>query len=100
MLLSLLCDCRNAMLKVSILAVLCYYWLALVPSNVPCWESYVGQDVYRLVIVDFIFCLLGSFCGEYLYKYSCPYYIILYYYTVENTSISTAVFTILYYITI
>ncbi|XP_045575606.1 transmembrane channel-like protein 5 isoform X2 [Salmo salar] len=59
---------RNAMLKVSILAVLCYYWLALVPSNVPCWESYVGQDVYRLVIVDFIFCLLGSFCGEYLYK--------------------------------
>eukprot|EP00063_Salmo_salar_P063005 XP_014037840.1 PREDICTED: transmembrane channel-like protein 5 isoform X4 [Salmo salar] len=59
---------RNAMLKVSILAVLCYYWLALVPSNVPCWESYVGQDVYRLVIVDFIFCLLGSFCGEYLYN--------------------------------
>ncbi|XP_042154553.1 transmembrane channel-like protein 5 [Oncorhynchus tshawytscha] len=59
---------RNAMLKVSILVVLCYYWLALVPGNVPCWESYVGQDVYRLVIVDFIFCLLGSFCGEYLYN--------------------------------
>uniref|UniRef100_A0A8U7PAN6 Transmembrane channel-like protein n=1 Tax=Corvus moneduloides TaxID=1196302 RepID=A0A8U7PAN6_CORMO len=31
-----------------------------------CWETLVGQDIYRLVLVDFIFCLLGSFFGEFL----------------------------------
>ena len=29
----------------------------------------VGQDIYRLVLVDFIFCLLGSFFGEFLRRW-------------------------------
>ncbi|XP_066498856.1 transmembrane channel-like protein 5 [Hoplias malabaricus] len=57
---------RNVLLKMSILGILCYYWLSEVPSITYCWESFVGQSVYRLVVVDFIFCLLGSFFGEFL----------------------------------
>ncbi|XP_060757066.1 transmembrane channel-like protein 5 [Neoarius graeffei] len=57
---------RNVLLKMSILGILCYYWLNDVPNTISCWESFVGQSVYRLVLVDFIFCLLGSFFGEFL----------------------------------
>ncbi|XP_073697374.1 transmembrane channel-like protein 5 [Garra rufa] len=57
---------RNVVLKMSILGILCFYWLNFVPKNVSCWESFVGQSVYRLLIFDFIFCLLGIFFGEFL----------------------------------
>ncbi|XP_065706967.2 transmembrane channel-like protein 5 [Patagioenas fasciata] len=58
---------RNIILKISIVGILCYYWLNVVAtSQSQCWETLVGQDIYRLVLVDFIFCLLGSFFGEFL----------------------------------
>ncbi|MGH0115466.1 UNVERIFIED_CONTAM: hypothetical protein FKN15_000101 [Acipenser sinensis] len=59
---------RNVLLKMSILAMLCYFWLEQVVenNNINCWETFVGQDIYRLIIIDFIFCLLGSFFGEFL----------------------------------
>ncbi|KAF4800885.1 transmembrane channel-like protein 5 [Turdus rufiventris] len=58
---------RNFILKMSIVGILCYYWLNIVAtSESQCWETLVGQDIYRLVLVDFIFCLLGSFFGEFL----------------------------------
>ncbi|XP_051987954.1 transmembrane channel-like protein 5 [Xyrauchen texanus] len=57
---------RNVVLKMSILGILCYYWLHFVPTRISCWESFVGQSVYRLLITDFIFCLLGTFFGEFL----------------------------------
>ncbi|NXQ82767.1 TMC5 protein, partial [Nyctibius grandis] len=58
---------RNMVLKISIVGILCYYWLNIVAaSESQCWETLVGQDIYRLVLVDFIFCLLGSFFGEFL----------------------------------
>ncbi|OPJ70680.1 transmembrane channel-like protein 5 isoform A [Patagioenas fasciata monilis] len=57
----------NIILKISIVGILCYYWLNVVAtSQSQCWETLVGQDIYRLVLVDFIFCLLGSFFGEFL----------------------------------
>ncbi|XP_010291979.1 PREDICTED: transmembrane channel-like protein 5 [Phaethon lepturus] len=60
---------RNIILKISIVGILCYYWLNIVAaSESQCWETVVGQDIYRLVLVDFIFCLLGSFCGEFLQR--------------------------------
>ncbi|XP_026858564.2 transmembrane channel-like protein 5 [Electrophorus electricus] len=59
---------RNVLLKMSILGIICYYWLNDDPQTMPCWETFVGQSVYRLVVVDFIFCLLGSFFGEFLYS--------------------------------
>nr|XP_046260838.1 transmembrane channel-like protein 5 [Scatophagus argus]XP_046260846.1 transmembrane channel-like protein 5 [Scatophagus argus]XP_046260854.1 transmembrane channel-like protein 5 [Scatophagus argus] len=57
---------RNVFLKMSILAVLCYYWMNVVAEKFSCWESMVGQALYRLVIFDFFFLLLGSFFGEFL----------------------------------
>ncbi|NWZ47015.1 TMC5 protein, partial [Haliaeetus albicilla] len=58
---------RNIILKISIVGILCYYWLNIVAaSESQCWETLVGQDIYRLVVVDFMFCLLGSFFGEFL----------------------------------
>ncbi|XP_072568588.1 transmembrane channel-like protein 5 isoform X4 [Paramormyrops kingsleyae] len=58
---------RNVFLKMSILSILCFHWVNNVTTNVPmCWESYVGQDLYRLVIVDFFFSIFGSFFGEFL----------------------------------
>lgn len=57
---------RNVILKMSLLGILCFYWLNFVPDKISCWESFVGQCVYRLLIIDFIFCLLGIFFGEFL----------------------------------
>ncbi|XP_051940320.1 transmembrane channel-like protein 5 [Hippocampus zosterae] len=57
---------RNVLLKMFILGVLCYYWMKVVPQKFSCWESMVGQALYRLVIFDFFFLMLGSFFGEFL----------------------------------
>ncbi|XP_015237138.1 PREDICTED: transmembrane channel-like protein 5 [Cyprinodon variegatus] len=57
---------RNVLLRISILGVLCYHWMNVVPLKFTCWEPMVGQALYRLVIVDFIFLMLGSFFGEFL----------------------------------
>uniref|UniRef100_A0A8C3FVV1 Transmembrane channel-like protein n=1 Tax=Chrysemys picta bellii TaxID=8478 RepID=A0A8C3FVV1_CHRPI len=58
---------RNVCLKISIIGILCYYWLNdVATSEKECWESLVGQEIYRLIVIDFIFCLLGSFFGEFV----------------------------------
>ncbi|XP_073399055.1 transmembrane channel-like protein 5 isoform X1 [Dendrobates tinctorius] len=60
---------RNVLLKFSIIGILCYYWLEkIAQSERECWESYIGQDIYRLVVIDFLFVLFGSFFGEFLRK--------------------------------
>ncbi|XP_031982020.1 transmembrane channel-like protein 5 isoform X5 [Corvus moneduloides] len=62
---------RIIILKMSVVGILSYYWLNIVAtSESQCWETLVGQDIYRLVLVDFIFCLLGSFFGEFLRRQS------------------------------
>ncbi|XP_077426394.1 transmembrane channel-like protein 5 isoform X2 [Vanacampus margaritifer] len=57
---------RNVLLKMLILGVLCYYWMNVVAQKFSCWESMVGQALYRLVIFDFFFLILGSLFGEFL----------------------------------
>ncbi|XP_061684861.1 uncharacterized protein tmc5 isoform X2 [Syngnathoides biaculeatus] len=57
---------RNVILKMLILGVLCYYWMNVVAQKFTCWESMVGQALYRLVIFDFFFLMLGSLFGEFL----------------------------------
>ncbi|XP_029355053.1 transmembrane channel-like protein 6b isoform X3 [Echeneis naucrates] len=64
---------RNLMLKVSILAVLCYHWLGRVATDrdnnhLMCWESFVGQELYRFLLMDFIFSLLDTLLAEFLWR--------------------------------
>lgn len=92
---------RNVIFKISILSILCYYWMQVVAEKFSvcftlifclsshsvwlhsagsdilislacspqCWESMVGQALYRLVFFDFLFLMLGSFFGEFLRKW-------------------------------
>ncbi|XP_076997810.1 transmembrane channel-like protein 5 isoform X2 [Tamandua tetradactyla] len=58
---------RNIFLKMSIIGILCYYWLNIVAlSDEQCWETFIGQEIYRLLLMDFVFSLADSFLGEFL----------------------------------
>ncbi|KAF7485785.1 transmembrane channel protein 5-like [Marmota monax] len=58
---------RNIFLKISIIGILCYYWLNIVAlSGEECWETLIGQEIYRLLLMDFVFSLVDSFLGEFL----------------------------------
>lgn len=64
---------RNLVLKMSILGVLCYHWLGRVAQNpaqigLQCWETFVGQELYRFLIMDFIFTLLNTLFGEFFWR--------------------------------
>lgn len=57
-------------------------WPALSPTRQPspgracpwpglllqCWENFVGQELYRLTVVDFLFMLLDTLFGELLWR--------------------------------
>uniref|UniRef100_H0W2G9 Transmembrane channel-like protein n=1 Tax=Cavia porcellus TaxID=10141 RepID=H0W2G9_CAVPO len=58
---------RNVFLKMSIIGILCYYWLNTVAlSDEECWETLIGQEIYRLLLMDFVFSLANSVLGEFL----------------------------------
>ncbi|XP_043924122.1 transmembrane channel-like protein 6 isoform X2 [Protopterus annectens] len=61
---------RNLLLKMMMLGMLCYHWLAQVSkSNIQCWETFVGQEFYRFIIMDFIFALLDTLFGEFVWRH-------------------------------
>ncbi|XP_059934505.1 transmembrane channel-like protein 5 isoform X2 [Mesoplodon densirostris] len=58
---------RNILLKLSIIGILCYYWLNIVAlAGEECWETLIGQEIYRLLLMDFVFSLADSFLVEFL----------------------------------
>ncbi|XP_030064519.1 transmembrane channel-like protein 6 isoform X2 [Microcaecilia unicolor] len=63
--------CRNLILKMVILGVLCYHWLGRKMKYLEnqCWETFIGQELYRFVVMDFIFMLLDTFFGEMVWRF-------------------------------
>lgn len=55
---------RTMLLKAVTLGVLVYFWYQKLSHN--CRETFIGQQIYRLVIVDFIFILLTTFFVEFV----------------------------------
>ncbi|KAL6085801.1 hypothetical protein STEG23_030362 [Scotinomys teguina] len=62
--------CRSLILKMAVLGVLCYHWLGhrVATLQGQCWENFVGQELYRFLVVDFIFTLLDSLFGELVWR--------------------------------
>ncbi|XP_047562450.1 transmembrane channel-like protein 6 [Lutra lutra] len=62
--------CRNLIFKMAILGILCYHWLGRRVGTLKdqCWENFVGQELYRLTVLDFIFLLLDTLFGELVWR--------------------------------
>ncbi|XP_007957803.1 transmembrane channel-like protein 6 [Orycteropus afer afer] len=62
--------CRNLLLKAILLGILCYHWLGRRVGALKgqCWEDFVGQELYRFVVMDFIFTLLDTLFGELVWR--------------------------------
>nr|XP_020014422.1 transmembrane channel-like protein 6 [Castor canadensis] len=62
--------CRNLLLKVALLGVLCYHWLGrrVAVLQGQCWEDFVGQELYRFMVMDFLFTLLDTLFGELVWR--------------------------------
>ncbi|XP_046532620.1 transmembrane channel-like protein 6 isoform X3 [Equus quagga] len=63
--------CRNLILKMVILGILCYHWLGRRVGALKgqCWENFVGQELYRLMVMDFVFTLLDTLFGELVWRF-------------------------------
>ncbi|XP_032066203.1 transmembrane channel-like protein 6 isoform X1 [Thamnophis elegans] len=61
---------RNLILKMVILGLLSYHWLSwkVTSSEIQCWETFVGQELYRLMVMDLIFILLDVIFGELIWR--------------------------------
>lgn len=55
---------RTMLLKAVTLGVLVYFWYQKL--DVECRETFIGQEIYRLVVVDFVFILLTTFLFEFI----------------------------------
>ncbi|XP_059472562.1 transmembrane channel-like protein 7 isoform X2 [Neocloeon triangulifer] len=58
---------RTFGLEVAIVGVLLAYWMRKSPvSHIVCWETSLGQETYRLILVDFFIALLGTSLAEFI----------------------------------
>ncbi|XP_018323944.1 transmembrane channel-like protein 5 isoform X2 [Agrilus planipennis] len=64
---------RTYMLELTIIGVLLTFWLTR-SNNDSCWETSLGQEIYRLIVFDFVISvILSSFLEilRYLFKKDC-----------------------------
>ncbi|NWW64975.1 TMC6 protein, partial [Ifrita kowaldi] len=61
---------RNFILKMTVLMLLGSQWLRrnVTCSTEECWETCVGQDLYRFMVMDFLFTLLDMLFGELIWR--------------------------------
>ncbi|VDI37913.1 Hypothetical predicted protein [Mytilus galloprovincialis] len=64
---------RTMLLKGALLGILVSYWFRRLPGSVYCWETKVGNELYRLVLIDFIFILGATFFLEFIHKVMANY---------------------------
>lgn len=64
---------RTMLLKGALLGILVSYWFRRLPGIVNCWETKVGNELYRLVLIDFIFILGATFFLEFIHKIMANY---------------------------
>lgn len=57
---------RTMLLKAVTLGVLVYFWYQVMDHEGKCWETFIGQEIYRLMIVDFLFMLFTTFFVEFV----------------------------------
>lgn len=55
---------RNFLLEITIVSALLMFWIAR-NSELSCWETTIGQEVYRILIIDFFIHTLGTCCYYY-----------------------------------
>ncbi|XP_012309027.2 transmembrane channel-like protein 6 isoform X6 [Aotus nancymaae] len=62
--------CRNLILKLAVLGTLCYHWLGRRVGVLQgqCWEDFVGQELYRFLVMDFVLTLLDTLFGELVWR--------------------------------
>ncbi|CAO1412107.1 unnamed protein product [Diamesa hyperborea] len=58
---------RNFLLEITIVAVLLGFWMTRY-ENFDCWETKIGQEVYRILITDFFIHTLGT-CLYYFIRF-------------------------------
>lgn len=51
---------RNFLLQLCIVGVLMFYWLNKTYDH--CWETSVGQEIYRLIVIDFVVSVIFLAC--------------------------------------
>ncbi|XP_026862330.2 transmembrane channel-like protein 6 isoform X2 [Electrophorus electricus] len=60
---------RNLLFKVSSMVVLCYHWLNITATqHNDCWETFVGQELYRFLLMDMVFAVLYTIFGEFVWR--------------------------------
>ncbi|XP_066498523.1 transmembrane channel-like protein 6 [Hoplias malabaricus] len=60
---------RNLILKISILGVVCHHWLDKdAKGTLDCWETFVGQELYRFLLIDLLFIMLYTIFGDFLWR--------------------------------
>jgi len=63
---------RIFLVKIGMLATICVFWTDSITNEETrneCWETRLGEEVYRLVVFDLMFCVVfNTFCMEFIRK--------------------------------